>query len=109
MNPASKPTAVFTIRDKDGSIKYVGTTEGSVEKRLTQLYSQARNEHQALYNTAIGAWLRSVFEEAKFQPGYSEEKRFPNKDAAKEYQQKLIKANPNCLNVVKNIPFKKVK
>lgn len=97
---------VFTIRDSNQAVLYVGMTTLSVEKRLQDMLKGARCSTAAQYHQKISKWLREQYD--TFQsPGYRIEGTFKTREEANAAKADLMKEH-TTLNVNQPIGFRKV-
>lgn len=98
---------VFSIRDQNQTVLYVGITKLTVEKRLQDMLKGAKCIGSAQYNQKISAWLRHQYD--TFQsPGYRVEGTFETRVEANAMKADLMKEHTSLLNVNQPIGFRKV-
>lgn len=102
-----KTFTLFSIRDHDAKVVYVGTTTLTPEKRLADMMKGAKCREAAQYNQKISAWLRNQYE--TFQsPSYRVEGTFATREEANAAKADLMKEHTGLLNVNQPIGFRKV-
>lgn len=98
---------VFSLRDSNQELVYIGVTTLAVEKRLQDMMKGARCKQAAQYNQKVSQWLRHQYE--TFQtPGYRVEGTFRTRPEANALKSELMNANIDLLNVNQPMGFREV-